>query len=370
MAETAYQYSTSDFNNGVDAGTLSDEIRTSAIIIALDRIDIVSTDVFIVFKDALSDADLTILDGNETAVGGLIAAHQGTPVEISQSVNISNIPSFHPLKAADTDGIRRAYAFSPSFCDKTSWWYRSVYVSDEAVGTGDGVEDTFDLDHPFIIDLVHGKITEENLIPIQDGASQWDPIVKIDDVVQQRVEPFYEDEPDITGGDSYHIDYKNGKIIFLSAPDNGAVITCSYFYSPNVPGSSDMEYKPPVGYQWLIDFAEVQFSKDAILNDEVQFSVWVEHPIYGDILAAPKSVYKTAGNLLDYSFGSYPIIPAFGGNKRGVAQDTIILRWEYISSITIKSSQYLKIRINLKNDIPFGGERATFTLYARETSEA
>jgi len=375
MAETAYQYSVSDFSSGVDAGTLSDEIRSSGIVTALDRVDIISSDVFVVFKAALSDQDLTTLDGNATSIGGLIAAHQGTPVEISQNVNISNsFIDVHPLKAADTDGVGRAYAFSPSFTDKCTWWYKSLYVDHEIVATADGVEDTFSLANGYVIDLIHGKITEEELIAvpeqgISDEPTQWDPVVKVDGVVQQRVPAFQETTPSPTDGDDYYIAYDTGEIIFLAAPTNGAEITCSYFYSPLSPGSSFMEYKPPVGYQWLVDYAEVQFSEDVSMNDEVHFTVVVEHPLFGDIIAAPPSVYKTAGNLLDYSFGSHPLVPPFGGPIRGTQKSTIILRWEYISSITIKSSLLLKIRISLKDDVPFAGERATFTLYARETLE-
>lgn len=84
MAATKYTYSVAgDFPaTGVNPGGFSVDIAESAIVIALDRIDVEGDVCDIWFKDALSAGDKTILDGDTTApAGGLIAAHTGQPVD-------------------------------------------------------------------------------------------------------------------------------------------------------------------------------------------------------------------------------------------------------------------------------------------------
>lgn len=75
MAATKYSYSVSgDFpNEKVDVNRLTKEIRESAIVAALDYIDVSSDDCNIWFKDALSGGDQTVLDG-------IVAAHSGEPL--------------------------------------------------------------------------------------------------------------------------------------------------------------------------------------------------------------------------------------------------------------------------------------------------
>jgi hypothetical protein len=82
---TTYTYSiANDVPVGaVDSNALTEEIASSTIVTALSRIDIVGDNLYVVFKDALSTADKTILDNDTTApAGGLIGAHEGVPTEL------------------------------------------------------------------------------------------------------------------------------------------------------------------------------------------------------------------------------------------------------------------------------------------------
>ena len=94
MAETQYTYDvTTEFPGGkVNPGTLQTEIQASGIVTALERIDsaggslalgtLSGGSIAIVFKDALSAGDVTVLDGDATGpAGGLIAAHNNSPVQ-------------------------------------------------------------------------------------------------------------------------------------------------------------------------------------------------------------------------------------------------------------------------------------------------
>ena len=94
MAETQYTYDvTTEFPGGkVNPGTLQTEIQASGIVTAIERIDtaggalslgtLTGGSIAIVFKDALSAGDVTVLDGDATGpAGGLIAAHNNSPVQ-------------------------------------------------------------------------------------------------------------------------------------------------------------------------------------------------------------------------------------------------------------------------------------------------
>lgn len=99
MPEQAYTYSISDdFPDGVaDITNLAAEITASAIVTALERIDVNPANddedrLDIVFKAALSTGDKTILDGDTTGPsGGLIAQHDTTHVAAELPVAISNV---------------------------------------------------------------------------------------------------------------------------------------------------------------------------------------------------------------------------------------------------------------------------------------
>jgi hypothetical protein len=83
VALTTYSYTIStDFPaGGVVSSTLTTEIGASAIVTALERINTTGDSINIVFKDALSAGDKTLLDaGISNPAGGLIAAHDNTPL--------------------------------------------------------------------------------------------------------------------------------------------------------------------------------------------------------------------------------------------------------------------------------------------------
>jgi hypothetical protein len=363
---TTYSYTIStDFPGGaVNVEKLENEIQTSSIVTALDGINVAGDSIDINFKDALSTADKTTLDNDVIGpAGGLIAAHDNTASQPIEKVEINNSPIVIPRKSASTS---RVYSFSPNWCDKTTWYSASERVFEESVGTGDGSTTIFALANSNVIDLSHGKITDENLIAAPSAASgetpdptDWKPIVKVNGNIQTERTPFA-----ASGGD-YVLDYSTGQITFATAPANSEPIVATYSYCKTSAGSSAFDFgPPPEGKKWTIDLAEAQFSKDLVITDSIFYA-----PFIGETQVAPATVYKTAGNFLDFTFGSYPIVPSFGGSPRGLTQDTIILRWEYLAPIVLPYSMGLKIRVWLENDTEFNGERATSTMYAFEESE-
>jgi len=103
MAETTYSYTIStDFPSGkVAPSALFAEIQVSAIVTAMERIDTTGDTCDVVFKDALSAGDKTILDNDTTGPsGGLIGAHTGVPLEGPTTVDGIPLVTF-PQRSAD-----------------------------------------------------------------------------------------------------------------------------------------------------------------------------------------------------------------------------------------------------------------------------
>jgi len=362
---TKYTYSISaDFPGGsVNTTKLQSEIQRSSIIIALDHIDTVGDVLDIWFKDVISLSDKTILDNNETApAGGLIALHDNTISIENIFVEVKNIPDVRAQKPSGS----RAYIFSVDFCKRETWYVDSIKITNENVGTGDGNTTQFNLGHgtninanEAIVDLNHFKITDEHMIaPPTGSAGGYVPVVKIDDVLKTEREAFE------TGGD-YEINYTSGQITFYTAPANGLAITCTYYYVPTTAGPK-IQFGPPTGKKWSIEVAEAQFAKDINLNDTIIGNVFVKGTNYP---VSTETRLGHIGNILDYTYGSLPTIPAFGGTTRGLSQDILILRWDYMTPIILYASYNLEMRVWTKHQRPLIGERATITYYAIETPE-
>ena len=105
MAETTYTYSISvDFpNQTVDAGRLHSEIQSSAILTALDGVSTKGGDCDVLFKDALSTGDSTVLDG-------LVAVHDGVP--LPDPTTVDGKPIVH-LDAPEEDDGKPRFVMTP-----------------------------------------------------------------------------------------------------------------------------------------------------------------------------------------------------------------------------------------------------------------
>lgn len=258
----------------------------------------------------------------------------------------------------------RAWVFTHNLCDKTTWHPDSIRVVDEAVGTGDGATTVFALDHDNIIDLVHGKITDEDyLVPTaaQTGTT-YHLIVKVDGVT--KTERAY----CATSGGDYECNYSTGEITFYTAPANGLEITASYFYAT----TSTIYITPRAGYKYVLTKAEAQFSKNIDMNNNLIVGTYVYNPY--DLpnrveMTDMRITYKRIWDFIAYTNGSYPIIPAFGGSSRGITQDVIQLRYEYVSSLELQSSYGTQVRVWLEEEIPYDGDFCTITFYGYEEEE-
>jgi hypothetical protein len=370
MAETTYSYDiAAAFPSGkVHPGNLKNEILASPISVALSRVDASgimdnsgvysSGIVAIVFKEALSNVDRLVLDNLEVSpAGGLLLAHDHIPNEDPISVAFTMPPVFNVRKPI---GPTRFYYFSPDFCDKTTWYHEAVKVTSLLL-SGDNATITFSLQHgeaqvtgTRIVDLSHGKITEEDEVAPEGGnPGDYVPVVRVDGVTLSEHE-----YPATSGGD-YSIDHVNGTITFATAPStNIGNIDITYWYVP-ADAKVLMRLIPPPGKKITIDEFETQFSLDMEMNDSVIQGAYL---IANDYPVQPEVKYKNMNNFDDFSKGSLPKIPAMAGT-RGYSQERIVKSWIFLSELGLSASNGIYMGLKLKNGIEFGGERATFTLY-------
>ena len=61
---------------------------------------------------------------------------------------------------------------------------------------------------------------------------------------------------------------------------------------------------------------------------------------------------------------AYPKYPSFGGaGWRGIADETIVLDWDYVAATLLRSDYGMEVRIKLQHDAHFTGTYATATFY-------
>ncbi len=391
---TTYTYSVqNDLADGVNALRLSNEIRASAITVALDHIDVSGDDLMLVFKADLPTEDLAVLDGGQTGpAGGLLAAHDSAPVPPGTLPVEFLKPQFTWPKPANIGD--RLWEFAYVFTHKETWWHGSIRVEDEIVGTGDGETKDFLLAHPFVIDLDHGLVSEERkIVPSQLGA-QYKPIIRLDDVpAAEKKHGFLFFDPNAgssssSGGDpfeerdrlvaaeyadvvdpdgAYCIDYKKGIISFHTPPAQDVEIKATYYYSPLGAGS-EFYLEPPAGKVFLLTDVEIQYTEDLVLTDEVRVGLQMYYPTLAPPpfrIDIPQSmgIYKGVHDFVNWSRGSFPVIPKAGGPIRGNKSPIIQLRFEYKSPVELYPSAGMRFKVWLPNHRPFRGSYASLTFY-------
>ena len=248
----------------------------------------------------------------------------------------------------------KAWIFTPNLCDKTTWFAESVRITNEAVGTGDGSTTVFNLAHANVIDLTHGKISDEDFI-----TGTYSLIVKVDGV--EKTQKIFNNTYD------FELNYATGRITFVTAPANLKAIVATYSYSPTDAGST-IYITPPTNKTFVLNQAECQFAANLELTTNLNIAIFTYNPGLG---APPnkyeypgsRTIFKTFADFVNYSRGSFPIIPSIGGSSRGSAQNIIQLRFDYLSPIVLDSAYGAEIRIWLDNDIPYTGEKACVTFY-------
>lgn len=390
MAETTYSYQISTLPSSggeVNVNELKSEIQNSSITIALERIDTGYDTVSVVFKDELPLVDKGILDGDDTSqasndppdLGSVMGDHTAPETVVPDpTINISHAKTATDrlIVAVEKSDTSTYTSYSYNWCDQTTWYQNSVKYTDEVATTSDN--QTYEVANGPIVDLTHGKITQEHLITDGNG-DPYEIIVKVNDVVQTEQDPH---DAHINGGTNgdYVVDYSAGTVTFHSALTGSDEVKISYY------GVTDSVFtvEPNPGKQLSIEHVDVQFSSDVEMRDTTVFEIygWVEvfaptlwegnggpYPT-GTKIPLKATKYKTIRNFQDDATKAYPAYPSMGGsNWRGIQNETIIMNWDYVGEIVLHSAYGMEVRTYLVHDEPFNGEYATVTLYCKSVDD-
>lgn len=244
---------------------------------------------------------------------------------------------------------------SINWADPTTWYPQSKRVTEQVCTPL--AANQWNMPHKQIVDLSHGKVTQEDRISEQYQVNVYadgQPLVE---------EPLY-----VTGPFDYKLDYETGVITMMS-DQAGKTITADYNYQD---GSAFL-VQPIEGKILRIDSVEVQFSDDIDLRDTIVFqpSMWNEDRTAYFPVGVP-TVYKTMYDYINEASLSYPTIPQIGGTSwRGMRGPVHIFKWPYKERATtdLAYKSRLLIEVKLKNNVAFGGDFAVATFYSKSVGE-
>lgn len=327
------------FQKLVDIIRLTQEIRQSSIVTAIESISAAGTNCDIQFKATLSDTDTITLNR-------IIANHIPTPLPNTTIQSVSVITdkitaSGKPQVAMYEPEGSAATIVTYNFCDKTTWWMTALPIVLETLTPT--TANSFITYHPFIIDMTHGKCYDE------DTATTADPTL---------IPKIYVD--DILRTTGYTINYHTGVITFAS-PVIGTV-KASYKYAIN----SYFILKPKSGQTLSILKSQVQFSSDCLISSPLVFEAWVDIPNVGKVaIPSTKIKYKNEKDFISACNGGQDIIKAWGS----CLLDTCILAFNYARPKPIKSSTKVEIRVYVQDHVELTGSLANGTFYVATDTE-
>lgn len=327
------------FQKLINIERITQEIRQSSIVTAIDSIVAAGTNCDIIFKAPLSDVDTATLNR-------IVAIHVPTPLPDSHIQSVAVITdkitsSGKPQVAMYEPEGSAATIVSYNFCDKTTWWMTAVPITMETLVSTSTT--SFSTMHQFIIDLTHGKCYDE------DTATTTDPTL---------IPKIYVDDVLVTTG--YTINYRTGVITF-TAPILG-VVKASYKYAIN----SYFILKPRAGQTLSILKSQIQFSSDCLISSPLVFEAWVDHPVYGKIaIPGTKIKYKNEQDFISACNGGQDVIKAWGA----CLLDTCVLAFNYARPKPIKSSTKVEIRVYVQGHTELTGTLANGTFYVATENE-
>lgn len=255
-----------------------------------------------------------------------------------------------PLVSPSPRTGRELIMTSHNFCDPTTWYTTSERLSDQVLTSSDGGT-TYPLGY-IAIDLTHGKHWDEDAICL-DVDHGYAMVVTSDSAAQTERDPFAS-----SGGD-YVVDYLAGTLTF-AASQGSKVVRASFSRMVD----SIFSIIPDPGYRIDVERAKALFSEDAIINDTIDFEIWVYNPAdFPNKVRIKRTSYKRMRNYADEAEDPSPHLPAIGGAARGTQSSIHSMSFRYGTIRPMESAYGVELRVRLRNHVPFGGECAMATFY-------
>ena len=233
-----------------------------------------------------------------------------------------------------------------NFCDPCTWYQKSTLEDGGdgygAVLTDEGSQTVYDSAHTNWIDVKHGRLTGEDLLPY--GVS-----VTVEGSAK-------------TEDTDFTVDYENGKITFNPALNPSDEVKAVYHYA----ASSTFTIGPDAGKKLRLLYTEAQFSINAEIPKPITFQVWVYNPqdLPNKVPYGNPEVYKSGYDLANIGNGG-AYVPAFGG----IEEDVVIIPFNYATVKDLASSVGAEIRISVQDDTPCDGYFGSLTAYCLSEDE-
>ena len=231
---------------------------------------------------------------------------------------------------------------SHNWTDPCTWYTESIRVTGETLILNTGK--IYDIANSNIIDLIHGRVSDE------------------DDISSSYLVKVYDNGVEKTEDTDYTVDYENGKITFVDIYTVTGPVTADYSYE----NGSEFRLVPESGKRLDLEHAELQFSKDIDMNSSyIDFDIWVYNPLdLPNKILYKRKRYKNIKDILNSANlgqGEVPVIA-------GLLNPVLVFPFNYVTTQSLLSSQGAELRISINDDKPLLGEWATTTFYI--TSEA
>lgn len=244
---------------------------------------------------------------------------------------------------------------SHDWCDPCTWYQKSVKIEGETLTFESGK--TYASSASKWIDLTHGRMSDE------------------DDVAATYIPKVYDDGQLLTLND-YSINYDLGKVTLSENYTPNGAITAT-FYKPT---SSEFLLEPTAGKILVLEHAELNVSKDCMVNVPINFEIWVGNPNFNQQqpesevnplrILYKKKRYKNPKDLINAANLGQGEISQWGGLPHPI----LIFPFNYITLQPLRASQLSQLRIRLDkdqngNDVPLTGSWGTCSFYVMSLKE-
>lgn len=300
-----------------------------------------------------------------------------------QTANNAGYPVIETSIRRGVPGTRAMSIVTHDFGDRTSWYQKSLQVTDEILTTTDTL--TFASANPWWInfDSLTSKLThqykgvtlrEPTVARPYGNHPDWTVVVKVNDIV-------------VTTG--FTINYAAGTITFASA--QAGIVKATYWHNNGVSMPSEFLIVPPPGKKYTIEHVELQFSKTTIMST-IRFEIWAYpagatsvtladgkpgkqvnpaayiHPQAGPFPTALfdagmgqlRADYRNVRDLINAANEGKGAIPPV----EGIASDTLIFPFNYVQAFTLDSAMNTLFRMRILNDTAFmNSDVTTATFY-------
>lgn len=295
-------------------------------------------------------------------------------VALRSQTNQNGVMQVEPILKVGRVGESDATICSHDFSDPTTWYQFSEHHQAVSPTTDDRI--VFDLGRKLIINIDSPKLFARDYALFErdgslSGREKYRLFVTVggNKVLQNDV-----DYP-------WSIDWLEGKVTFEERVPNDKEVLVDFWANPDS-GGSRFVLRPNANKTYMVEHVEVQFSEETSIEDNICFEAWggapagyqamYLDPSYRNSVMNPwRQVYRSAHDFINNCNEGQGVIQPFGGNsERGIQKPVIVFPFRYLRAFTIQSRLNSEFHVYLENDKPYkNSEIVTCAFYTVTVDE-